>query len=344
MATMDTMRAMLPATDMDIIGPFIREHFQESELPTATDQAGSVDADMVQFRADLALRIQRGWWPIVIGQRGSGKSTAVAEAVKDKYAITEVKLARHTVQELFGQEDESGKWNLGIITRYLNPNSKATVINLITPISSAVAHNFASMFDRGYFQTESNHSFTIPNQVRFVFETSNVETVSPLLLARCSLMHLPNMPRDAAAGLLLATADVPNGSGITADQMELATQALISAVDTFPKNDDVVQSKTDKMGQLRVIYSLLAAKTQTDDNDKDLIVFSNLLYAFCWSFGATLQDQVDVVKFDAVIRKVIKEVEPFAKVSLLEKINIFNVIMIVSLISHYLLICLFVRG
>lgn len=29
-ATMDTMRAMLPASDMDIIGPFIREHFQVS--------------------------------------------------------------------------------------------------------------------------------------------------------------------------------------------------------------------------------------------------------------------------------------------------------------------------
>ena len=134
---------------MDIIGPFIREHFQESELPTATDQAASIEADMIQFRADMAHRIQRGWWPIIIGPRGSGKSRAIAEAVKDKYAITEVKLARHTVQELFGQEDESGKWNLGIITRFLNPNSKACVINLITPISSAVAHNFASMFCSG---------------------------------------------------------------------------------------------------------------------------------------------------------------------------------------------------
>ena len=28
LATMDTMKAMLPSKDMDIIGPFIREHFQ----------------------------------------------------------------------------------------------------------------------------------------------------------------------------------------------------------------------------------------------------------------------------------------------------------------------------
>ena len=307
--------------DMDIIGPFIREHFQESELPTATDQAASIEADMIQFRADMAHRIQRGWWPIIIGPRGSGKSRAIAEAVKDKYAITEVKLARHTVQELFGQEDESGKWNLGIITRYLNPNSKACVINLITPISSAVAHNFASMFDRGYFQTESNHSFTIPNQIRFVFETSNVETVSSLLLARCSLMHLPSMPRDSFVLNDLVAAN--NTAGITSDQLESATQALILAVDTFPKNDDVVQSKTDKMSQLRIIYSLLAA--QVTGEEDEMIVFSNLLYAFCWSFGATLQDQVDVAKFDTVVRKVTKEVDVFAKVALLEKINIFNV-------------------
>ena len=317
MATMDTMRAMLPATDMDIIGPFIREHFQESELPAASDQAASIDADLAKFRADLFLRIQRGWWPIVIGQRGTGKSTAIAEAVKDKFVMTEIKLARHTVQELFGQEDDSGKWNLGIITRYLNPNSKPTVLNLITPISSAVAHNFASMFDRGYFQTESNHSFTIPNQIRFVFETSNVETVSPLLLARCSLMHLPCMPKE-----MYGLNDLVIGNDVTVDQIEVATQALISAVETFPKNDDVVQSKTDKMSQFRVIYSLLATKSEDKD---DFVVFSNLLYAFCWSFGATLQDQVDVVKFDTVIRKVTKEVDVFSKVPLLEKINIFNV-------------------
>ena len=36
---------------------------------------------------------------------------------KVNYNVVEVKLARHSVKELFGQEDASGKWNLGIITR-----------------------------------------------------------------------------------------------------------------------------------------------------------------------------------------------------------------------------------
>ena len=129
------------------------------------------------------------------------------------------------------------------------------------------------------------------------------------------------MPRNSFVLTDMVAAN--NTAGITSDQLESATQALILAVDTFPKNDDVVQSKTDKMSQLRIIYSLLAA--QVTGEEDEMIVFSNLLYAFCWSFGATLQDQVDVAKFDTVVRKVTKEVDVFAKVALLEKINIFNV-------------------
>ena len=128
-----------------------------------------------------------------------------------------------------------------------------------------------------------------------------------------------------------------NTAGITSDQLESATQALILAVDTFPKNDDVVQSKTDKMSQLRIIYSLLAA--QVTGEEDEMIVFSNLLYAFCWSFGATLQDQVDVAKFDTVVRKVTKEVDVFAKVALLEKINILHqwtILLVIRLLCIFL--------
>ena len=104
------------------------------------------------------------------------------------FQVFEVKLARHSVRELFGLEDDSGKWNFGIISRFFASNTKPCVIVLVTPISSSVAHHFASIFDRGYFQTDSNHSFAIPRQVRFVFETTDISSVSPLLLARCSIV------------------------------------------------------------------------------------------------------------------------------------------------------------
>ncbi len=316
-AAMETMKAILPASDMDIIGPFIREHFQDSELSVDTGDASGMN----QFVKDLALRIQKGWWPLVIGPRGSGKSYAIEQAAKDlkhaeltsgvgsAYSIVEVKLARHTVQDLFGSEDESGKWNLGIITRYLTPTSKPCVIVLVTPISSSISHNFASMYDQGYFQTESNHSFTIPPQIRFVFETSNVETVSSLLLARCSLMHMPDIPRETLESL----------DPMNSELMEEASKILISAVEAFPKNDDV-HSKRGKVDQLVTLYKLMAERS---DND-DLSLLSNLIYAFCWSYGATLQDDEDIAKFDSAIRKVTKEVELFQKVTLLEKASIFQ--------------------
>ena len=310
-ATMDTMKAMLPSADMDIIGPFIREHFQESEI-SLDISADNPDEPFEDFAQDLAQRISKGWWPIVIGSRGSGKSRAITMACKDYYTVAEVKLARHTVQELFGREDESGKWSLGIITRYLTPTVKPSAIVLVTPISSSVAHNFSSMFDRGYFQTESNHSFAIPSQVRFIFEASKVENVSPLLLARCSLMHLPHLDRE---NTLLYDISPANG-----DLLEEAAKALISAVEAFPKNDEVRTPRESKMRQLRLIFRLIA---ETADND-EVSILGIFLYAFCWSFGATLQEEDDVAKFDTAIRKILKEAEIFQKISLVEKTNIFQ--------------------
>lgn len=318
MAAMDTMKTMLPSTDMDIIGPFIREHFQDTELNYDNTAPGASDEAYSQFIQDLGSRIKKAYWPLVIGTRGSGKSTAIAKAVKtltDDQAfpptVVEVKLSRHTVQELFGSEDESGKWNLGIITRYLTSIAKPHVIVLVTPISSSVAHNFASMYDRGYFQTESNHSFAIPSQIRFIFEASNVADVSPLLLARCSLMHLPDNVKSSQGSAI-----IPNVSN--EELIDEAARALITAIEAFPKNDDV-HLKSAKLSQLITLYGLLADQS---DND-ELSILSNLIYAVCWSFGATLQHEEDVAKFDATIRKVVKEVEMFQKVALLEKCNIF---------------------
>lgn len=62
---------------------------------------------------------------------------------------------------------------------------------------------------------------------------------------------------------------------------------------------------------------------EQSDND-ELSVLSNLIYALCWSFGATLQDEEDVAKFDSAIRKVVKEVDLFQKIAILEKSNIFQ--------------------
>ena len=251
-AIMATMKAILPARDMDIIGPFVREHFAESlveNVPVASEQV--VHEPLVDFTKDLTERISKNLWPMVIGPRYSGKTTTIASAVKEMepfasptsnasststsltsgaYSVFEVKLARHSVRELFGLEDDSGKWNFGIISRYLAANTKPCIIVLVTPISSSVAHHFASMFDRGYFQTDSNHSFAIPKQVRFVFETTDISSVSPLLLARCSLMYLPQI--NASTSFFIPAL---NDSVV----LETAFKSLMNAINNFPLKDDV---------------------------------------------------------------------------------------------------------
>lgn len=69
------------------------------------------------------------------------------------------------------------------------------------------------------------------------------------------------------------------------------------------------------------LYSIVSGKA---DND-EVSVISNLIYAFCWSFGAVLQGEDDVTKFDNAIRKAIKESEIFGgKIALIEKCNIFQ--------------------
>ena len=139
-----------------------------SDAPAVTlDQV--TNEPLTDFTKDLTNRISKNLWPMVIGPRFSGKSQTISSAVKQlepfvaptsngtnisssltsgPFSVFEVKLARHSVRELFGLEDDSGKWNFGIISRFLASNTKPCIIILVTPISSSVAHHFASMFDR----------------------------------------------------------------------------------------------------------------------------------------------------------------------------------------------------
>ena len=247
-AVMETMTWILPSTDIDIIGPFIREHFPESNIEVSNVSADP-DAPLSKIEKELALKIEKGMWPMIVGPMGSGKSQTIANAAqiikqasKTNYSVVEVKLARHSVQELFGQEDQSGKWNLGIITRFLAPNAKPTIIVIVTPISGNVAHNFASMFDQGYFQTESDHSFGIPEQIKFVFEATDIASVSPLLLARCSLMHLPTLSKVYFEEYFRDK-----------ELIDDVIKTLMAAIDTFPVRDDL-KSMDGKMDQFETIY------------------------------------------------------------------------------------------
>ena len=312
-AVMETMTWILPSTDIDIIGPFIREHFPESNVEV--NVTADPDAPLAKIEQGLALKIEKGMWPMIVGPMASGKSQTIANAAKilketsqNNYAVVEVKLARHSVKELFGQEDPSGKWNLGIITRFLAPNAKPTIIVIVTPISGNVAHNFASMFDQGYFQTESDHSFAIPEQIKFVFEATNIACVSPLLSARCSIMHLPKLNK-------VYFEEYFNDKEL----IDEVFKTLMTAVESFPVRDDL-KSMEGKMAQFETIYNIVSGRA---DND-EVSIISNLIYAFCWSFGAVLQEEDDVTKFDNAIRKAIKESEIFQKIALIEKCNIFQ--------------------
>ena len=313
-AVMETMTWILPSTDIDIIGPFIREHFPESNVEVNSVTADP-DAPLAKIEQELALKIEKGMWPMIVGPMASGKSQTIVNAAKilketskNNYSVAEIKLARHSVKELFGQEDPSGKWNLGIITRFLAPNAKPTIIVIVTPISGNVAHNFASMFDQGYFQTESDHSFTIPEQIKFVFEATDIASVSPLLSARCSIMHLPTLNKIYFEEYFSDK-----------ELIDEVFKTLMAAIDTFPVRDDL-KSMEGKMDQFETIYSIASGRA---DND-EVSIISNLIYAFCWSFGAVLQGEDDVTKFDNAIRKAIKESEIFQKIALIEKCNIFQ--------------------
>jgi flagellar biosynthesis GTPase FlhF/predicted nucleic acid-binding Zn-ribbon protein len=326
-----TMKAILPDTDMDIFGPYVREHFPEGpgdQAALTLESSTNQEEPTSQFESQLANRIENRMWPMVIGPPGSGKTTTIMNAISNlkpvqsamsngktaagsgSFSYFEVMLARHSVEELFGHEDETSKWNFGIISRFLSANSKPCVIVLVTPISTNVAHILSSMFDRGFYETDRSHSFAIPKQIRFVFETANIESVSPLLLARCSLMFLPHMDATLRWSPVLRQSPV----------VEETLKVLIAAVAVYPLKEDL-QRMTGKMRQLEKLYMIMAAKS---DND-DISLVSNLLYAFCWSFGATLQSQGDVRKFDAGIRTAINENDYLQNIGVLEKgISVFQ--------------------
>ena len=72
------------------------------------------------------------------------------------------------MMELFGWESE-GKWHFGIITNFLalsGQSAKPLLICLRGPMNNTVAHLLANIFDNGRFDTDSKHSFPVPDQHR----------------------------------------------------------------------------------------------------------------------------------------------------------------------------------
>ena len=120
------------------------------------------------------------------------------------------------MMELFGWESE-GKWHFGIITNFLalsGQSAKPLLICLRGPMNNTVAHLLANIFDNGRFDTDSKHSFPVPDQHRcvpllchdynhfrdrriwknvhdrFVIEATTTDEIPQVLLARCSVISV----------------------------------------------------------------------------------------------------------------------------------------------------------
>ena len=69
--------------------------------------------------------------------------------------------------------------------------------------------------------------------MRFVFETTDISNVSPLLLARCSLMYLPTV--NESLSFYIPTLK-------ESSVLETAVKNLMNAINAFPLKDDVKNS------------------------------------------------------------------------------------------------------
>ena len=284
-----TFKKILPKEDNDILFPFIFEHFpqvQISKIDMAEKNEGSQTKKIVgnhPFVEQVVTILEREDWPLLIGPVGIGKTSVVnaaAKCLKEKgndYEVCQVSLSSYSSNEIFGWEKE-GKRFSGILSNYLDQTSKAMLIVLQAPLSENVAQVLASMYDNRVTQkTGPKEKHSISH--RFVIEACTSEVVSPVLLARCSIISISKEDEEGLCTLFPAAWQ---RTGKWSSDVEQGFSKLKDATSDLPmltKDDTEIRRMTRQ--------TLTLFKLMVKDSSDATVMANCVVSSFCWSFGVS---------------------------------------------------------
>ena len=289
-----TFRKMLKKEDIDILFPFIFEHFPQAQI-IKTDLSDKSEGRQKQEAISqhptverITTILQRGDWPLLIGPVGVGKTSAVQAAMRSlkedgqEYEMCQVNLSCYSSNELFGWEMD-GKRYSGILSNFLDQTSKPMLIILQAPVCENVAHLLAEVYDSNISQQSNNDGGSNkPNTPhRFVLEASRCEMVPLILLARCSIITIS---KDDEDGLSKLFPPQWQRSGKWSTNVEALFTKLRDSTKAcaISNNDDLEERRMTR--QTFALFKLMVG----NEND-DSIAANCLVSSYCWSFGVSCE-------------------------------------------------------
>ncbi|XP_077973667.1 uncharacterized protein LOC120348568 isoform X2 [Styela clava] len=205
------------------------------------------------------------------------------------------KLHPLTVDDLslmFGQTNNSREWSDGILTyawRKANRNQSTTWLCLDGPLVSSWADRLnGALSDQKVMQLSNGDRLYLTDNMRVVFETTDLRNASPSLLSRTGLVYLD---KNVLGWRPLAKAWLEQRNADEKRVLEKAFDKTLDSVCNFVFHDKRIKLPVCEVGLLTTCLTLLGEMLNEHQQHIGGDLHIERLYLFClvWAFGGLLE-------------------------------------------------------
>ncbi|XP_071801693.1 uncharacterized protein [Asterias amurensis] len=251
---------------------------------------------------------------IVAGGPGSGKSSAIqmlvealsaiapAQSRQSRSSVSSITAISHKLQRInplvvddlslmFGYLNQNHDWIDGVFTnvwRKANRNVSTTWLCLDGPLTPSWADNFNSVLDNDkVLHLHNGDRLFISDNVKLVFETSDLNTASPATVTRAGIVY---MDKDVLGWRPIAQAWMENRNQQEVHCLQKAFNKTMDAVVNFVLYETRPLVQVCEVGLFKMCLGLLTAMLNEHvEIGGELHIERLFLFCLIWSFGGLLE-------------------------------------------------------
>ncbi|KAJ8673423.1 hypothetical protein QAD02_004685 [Eretmocerus hayati] len=213
------------------------------------------------------------------------------------------------IARLYGSfEEKTNDWNYGILPKILrlfkeNHQSKYKILIFDGNINSWWSETLGSVIDddKTLF-SDSNERITLDKTIKIIFESMNLEKVSPTLISRCGIVHIPSQISEWKSLLKANLTSIDQFCNYQEEIYALFEWTIDPCLKFLHENCTAHLVLSDMhlvMSTLRLfkMYMSHAVDENTTSNEKDpkdhMIIWSQaaIMMATIWSFAGCLESE-----------------------------------------------------
>jgi len=277
------------------------------------------------------LKNHRGSF-ILIGDTSSGKTTALSALAKALNQMAKESTAGvhasvriqkfyvkvFTVSELYGFVDTSGVWQDGLLSRYIRSVSSDDLsdekwIVLDGTNDATWMESLNSVLDNSKLMSlPSGERISVPEKVRFVFESLNLAAATPATVSRAGILYMDAAHLTWHAWFLRWLDSRPRND--LRDALQTTFERVVPNIISVAMNVGVFPIPYSESALVRSLCSLLEAFLNAENGVggeykdaaslADAIKLQDMWLLFCiaWSFGGAIEEE-GRIRVDMLVRE-----------------------------------------